>query len=85
MFPEIVDDSVLVFHTAPIIGVAMVFDLPGAVDFFRHGVIKVAVKQQDIVFLKTLPTELGGDIFLCPLRFRKYDDLLRDSVLLLEL
>ena len=66
MFSEVIDDSVLVFHTATIVRTAEVFHLPGAVDLLRHGVIEVAVEQEDIIFFKAILSKLRGDVFLRP-------------------
>lgn len=73
---EVIHDGVLVFHATPVIGAAEVLCFPRLIDILCHGIIEVAVEKKNIVFRKTIPTQLRGDIFLRSLGFRENDDLL---------
>lgn len=80
---EVIHDGMLILHAATIVCLAEVLNLPCLVYFLRHGVVKVTVKEKDILVIKSSFAKFCGYVFLSTLRFREDYDLLRDTLLLL--
>ena len=85
MFLKIIHNSVFILNSATIVSLAKVFHLPRTIDFFGHGIVKVAIEQKNIIFIESVLAQLRSNVFLGSLRFRKHNNLLRNTLFFLIL